>query len=117
MITGIVKYNPFKWISSLRLISEDIAGKKCFLDRRNGLHYYDSNKSLRKDGACVEMALGKSLMDSGKFPRMSKITFPRCSVQVRDFIRLVVRTRKSLYEAAADTGTGIEDLSKYTPNI
>jgi hypothetical protein len=114
MNVQIMKYNPFSWISGLHKSSEKLAGKSFYLDRQRALRSCDNIKrSHKNDRSGVFQGLGNQLLDSRKFPGLTRITFSRCTSQVRDFIRLVVRTEMTLDEAASETGVKIEDLSQF----
>jgi hypothetical protein len=117
MIKAIAKYNFTIWISGLHNLSRQVAGKTCFLNLLEGLSYSDPAKSLRRDGTCVLKESGNQLLKSGKFPTLTRIEFPEDPKLVRDFIRLVIRTKTPLSEAVLETRIKIEDLSRFQPRL
>lgn len=62
-------------------------------------------------------AIGRQLIDSAKFPKLTRIEFPKEPGNIRDFIRSVIRTKMSIEHAATENGVGIEDLSRFYVNL
>ncbi len=119
MVSRVLKYNPFRRIRGLYKTSQGLAGKKCFLDRhRDGLTYYNPTEmGERRNGASVFRGMGNQLLESGKFSSLTQIKFSEDPAQVRNFIRLIIRTSVSMDNAALASECEIEDISRYQPKL
>ena len=116
-LTNIRKYNVFIRIPRLEETSIKLAGKGLYL-RNNGT-FVDHATSTGKfnKGKRIFKRIGRQLWKTGKFPILTRIGFPKDPAKIRDFIRLVVRTKATAAEAARATSVEVEDLSRYQPSL
>ncbi len=117
MINRVIKYNRFKPIPDLWRNSKRLAGKSyylypCGLLKRHLVSAANDTKSSVKSEV-IEGFGGEAFRATGKNTTLCRISFPDAAANVRDFIRLTVRTKVSLAEAASVNGVSIEDLSSY----
>ena len=108
---NIAKFNLFRSVPELWGDSRILAGKTYYLSYGGWLRPKNPLTEGWGDGPCVLRPIGRILESTGKFGKLSKIIFPANAAQVRNFIRLVTRTRLSAVEAAQLSGSLLIDLS------
>jgi len=112
MLANVLKYNFFNCIPGLYSISRRIAGQECYINRREKMIYYDAERSNRRDGFISYDNLGERLVNSGKLPVYVGLDFPNDPKRVRDFLRLILRTKVSFFQAAELNGIKVRNLSR-----
>ena len=111
-IRYLAKFNPFRSIPELWGYSRILAGKTFYLSYGGWLRHTNPLTEGWGEGPGVLRPMGRILENTGKFGKLSQIVFPKKAAQVRNFIRLVTRTRVSAIEAARLSGGKLTDLSR-----
>jgi|GEM_PF-4947763 len=115
-LTRICKYNVLIRIPGLEETSLKLAKKGLYL-KDGGTLVAPRFPGTPMGRSRVFKRIGRQLWKTGKFSALTRIDFPEDPARIRNFIRLVVRTKATVEEAARATGVEVEDLSRYQPSL